>query len=54
MMPMQLGDVKSTFADMTLLKRWINYEPVMSFENGIYYFAKWFKEYFDSEYYKDL
>ena len=54
MMPMQQGDVKSTFADISLLERWINYEPAMSFENGIKLFAKWFKEYFDSEYYKVL
>ncbi len=54
MMPMQPGDVKSTFADISLLEKWINYEPEMSFENGIYNFAKWFKEYFNSDYYKNL
>ena len=54
MMPMQPGDVKSTFADISHLKRWIDYQPAMSFEKGIYHFAKWFKDYFDSAYYKDL
>ena len=54
MKPMQPGDVKSTFADVSLLNEWINYEPLISFEEGIYYFANWFKGYFDSDYYKNL
>ena len=54
MQPMQPGDVKSTFADISLLKKWINFKPVISFEEGICHFAKWFKDYFHSDYYKDF
>ena len=31
---MQLGDVKSTYAD-TLLEKWINYKPYTSIVDGI-------------------
>ena len=51
MQPMQPGDVKSTFADVSFLNKWINYEPAISFEEGIYHFANWFKGYFESDYY---
>ena len=52
MKEMQLGDVEATFADIELLKNWINYKPKTSFERGIFNFAKWYKEYFDSDYYR--
>ena len=52
MKEMQPGDIQSTFADIDLLKSWINYEPKTSLEKGILKFSKWYKEYFDSDYYK--
>ena len=52
MKEMQLGEVEATFADIELLKNWINYKPKTSFERGIFNFAKWYKEYFDSDYYR--
>ena len=52
MKPMQPGDVKSTFADISKLNAWISYRPNVSFEEGINLFAKWFKEYYKSNYYK--
>ena len=52
MKEMQLGDVEATFADIELLKNWINYKPKTSLERGIFNFAKWYKEYFDSDYYR--
>ena len=51
MKEMQPGDIQSTLADIDLLKSWINYKPKISLEKGILNFAKWYKEYFDSDYY---
>ncbi len=50
---MQPGDVKSTYADITKLKSWIDYIPSTSFDEGIHNFADWYKEYYFSNYYKD-
>ena len=52
MKEMQLGDVEETFADIDLLKSWIDYEPKTSLEKGIINFAKWYTDYFDSDYYR--
>lgn len=46
MLPMQDGDVKSTFADVTELKRDIDYSPSTPLEFGIQEFAYWYKEYY--------
>ena len=45
-LPMQLGDVKSTFADCTKLERFINFKPNTSLEKGVSKFALWYKEYY--------
>ena len=50
---MQPGDVKSTYADITKLKSWIDYVPNTSFDKGIHNFADWYKEYYFSNYYKN-
>ena len=52
MKPMQPGDVQETFADINLLKDWINYSPKTLLGSGILKFAKWYKEYFNSSYYQ--
>ena len=46
--PFQLGDVKSTFADTTLLEKWINYKPNTSIKEGIFKFVDWFRYYYNS------
>ena len=46
-LPIQPGDVKNTFADVSKLQEWINYTPKTSFENGIKRFAEWYKSYFE-------
>ena len=45
-LPMQLGDVQSTFADIDALKVAIGYEPSTSIQVGIDRFIKWFKSYY--------
>jgi UDP-glucuronate 4-epimerase len=46
-MPMQMGDVPSTWADTTLLRRLTGYQPRTNFREGIARFVKWFREYYD-------
>ena len=44
--PIQLGDVQNTFAEISKLEKWINFTPKTSFEEGVYNFAKWYKNYY--------
>lgn len=43
-LPMQAGDVETTFADITKAKKLIRYEPKTPFYNGIKKFVEWYKE----------
>ncbi len=43
---MQLGDVKKTFADISLAKVDLNYEPKTNVDQGIEKFVSWFREYY--------
>src|SRR5262249_28777989 len=45
MLPMQLGDVAATYADVTDLERDVGFRPSTSIEEGIARFAKWYREY---------
>ena len=42
-LPLQLGDVNTTFADISKAKLEIGYNPKASFQTGIREFVKWFK-----------
>ena len=44
-MPMQLGDVKNTFADISLSNKHLNYSPITKIEKGLESFVTWFKNY---------
>ena len=44
--PMQMGDVKSTYADTSELDKWINYKPSTSIEEGIKNFVEWYKNFY--------
>lgn len=44
--PMQLGDVKETYADITDLHEAIGFHPKISIEEGLTEFVKWYKEYY--------
>lgn len=46
-MPMQKGDVCKTWADASLLKNLTGYSPKTNFKEGISYFVKWYREYYD-------
>jgi UDP-glucuronate 4-epimerase len=42
-LPMQPGDVKITYADITKARKMLEYEPSMDFEEGIRRFYEWMK-----------
>lgn len=42
-LPMQLGDVERTYADISKAKNMIGYNPKTSFKEGIERFVKWYK-----------
>ena len=44
MMPMQMGDVKKTFSDISKLKS-LGYNPKIKIEEGVDKFIKWFLKY---------
>ena len=45
-LPMQPGDVKSTYADSLALEKWIDFKPRTSIKNGIKKFIHWYKSYY--------
>ena len=46
--PMQPGDVKTTYADVSLLKAETGYEPMVGVEEGVARFVAWFKDFYCS------
>lgn len=47
MLPMQLGDVLSTYADISDSQKELGFTPKISLEEGIPRFVKWYKEYYE-------
>ena len=43
--PMQLGDIKETYADLTAIHRDLEFRPKTNIEDGIPRFISWYKEY---------
>ena len=46
LLPIQVGDVPETFADVSNLKKAIGYKPNTSVEEGVGKFIDWYKEYY--------
>jgi len=46
MYPMQPGDVQSTHADLTAIKRDFYFQPTTSFAEGLDKFVNWYREYY--------
>ncbi len=44
-LPMQLGDVNQTYANIDKAKSMLGYHPHTAFKDGISAFVKWYKEY---------
>lgn len=49
MMPMQKGDVKRTWADVSALVEDYHYKPVTLIDKGINKFIKWYENYYQNE-----
>ena len=46
MLPLQLGDVPNTFADIGDLEKQFDFRPSVSVKKGVENFAIWYKEYY--------
>ena len=46
LVPMQPGDVPTTFADATALERDFGFTPKITLREGLRHFAEWYKEYY--------
>jgi UDP-glucuronate 4-epimerase len=44
-MPMQIGDVKETFADISAIERDHDFHPKTKIDEGIPRFVDWYREY---------
>ncbi len=45
-LPMQPGDVKETYANMTALEEWVDYRPTTNLQTGIKKFAEWYLKFY--------
>ena len=45
-LPLQKGDIKSTNADISKSKKYLNYSPKTSVELGVKKFVEWYKDYY--------
>ena len=46
-MPMQLGDVPATWANIQLLENLTGYSPGTNYKDGIKKFVKWYRDYYN-------
>ena len=46
LVPMQPGDVPTTYADATALERDFGFTPKITLREGLRAFAEWYKEYY--------
>lgn len=47
-LPMQAGDVKSTFADTSALEAWVGFKPSTDLKKGVTAFVKWYSAFYQS------
>ena len=47
-LPIQVGDVPATYADVSSLEKAIGYKPKTSVQDGIHQFVKWYREYYQA------
>lgn len=45
-LPMQKGDVRHTYADISMSKKILRYNPKVSLDEGISHFVKWYQSFF--------
>jgi UDP-glucuronate 4-epimerase len=47
LLPVQLGDVPATYADVDDLKKDVGFEPTTSVEDGVKKFVDWYRGYYN-------
>lgn len=47
-LPLQAGDVLQTWADVTALTRWIDFQPQVCVDTGVNAFVAWYREHYQS------
>ena len=45
-MPLQIGDVPETYADVSALEKKVDYKPATTVKEGVGHFIDWYKEYY--------
>ncbi len=45
MLPMQPGDVRDTYADITAIERDLGFRPTTSIDQGVPAFVDWYRDY---------
>jgi len=45
-LPMQAGDVKATYADISALQAWVGFKPNTPLKEGVEKFVKWYRQYY--------
>ena len=46
LLPIQPGDMRETYADVSELEKWVGYRPVIEIDEGVRRFVAWYKDYF--------
>ena len=46
LLPMQPGDVRATYADVSALVEAVGYRPTVTIEDGMARFVAWYREYY--------
>lgn len=46
LLPIQPGDMRETYADVSELEEWVGYRPVIEIDEGVRRFVAWYKDYF--------
>ena len=46
-LPMQVGDVKATYADTSRLENWVGFKPYTPLKVGVQRFVDWYKKYYN-------
>ncbi|MOA31815.1 hypothetical protein D3C78_1529930 [compost metagenome] len=45
-LPMQAGDVVSTWADVSALAEWVGFSPQVTLEAGVAAFVQWYRQFY--------
>ncbi|KEZ70186.1 hypothetical protein C5I_0127720, partial [Pseudomonas syringae pv. syringae FF5] len=47
-LPLQAGDVLQTWADVSALSQWIDFQPQVSVDTGVRAFVDWYREHYQA------